>query len=229
MNKRIASLSLLTLAFVLTTVAPAAVFAEDYPSKKPLLKKAINLKEAKDKPFPLKVLKKKKMERKKLLRKAKPEERKKFREDLKKRKSKVKEVAKKHRVDFRKKVKSPKKRARLAVAHRRALSMLRRFRFANARLNHIIKRIEGRIKKLESEEVDISSARSRLEEVKNLQADAEDKLTGIKEIYDSLLAGEAPKEAVRKARALARELKGDLKNIRTKVGELIRALKAAGK
>ena len=238
MNKKLVSSSILAIAFILTTVAPAVVSAADHIvslKKQVVEKKVIEdsefqakvLKKFKDKPRSLKVLKK--VKRKRLLHKAKPAERKKFRKDLKERKLKIRKVGKKHRADFRKKIKSSKKRAHLATAHKRAFKMLRRFRFANARYNHIIKRIERRIKKLEANDVDTASLIVLLEEAKNLQADAEDKLASIKERYESLLTGDAPKDIATAARALAHELKGDLKGLHAKVIELIRALKAVKK
>ncbi len=236
MNKKLIVSSILAIAFLSTTVAPAVVSATDHPVKKQVIKKQLikddelkpkTLKKLKEKPRALKVLKK--VKKKRSLYKAKPAERKKFRKELKERKLKIKKVGKKHRTDFRKKIKSTKKRARLAVAHRRAFHMLRRFRFANARYSNIIERIERRIKKLEANDVDITSLVVLLEEAKNLQAEAEDKLASVKEKYESLLTGDSPKEAAMAARALAKELKGDLKSIHAKVVELIKALKALKK
>ena len=234
MNKKLIVSSILAIAFLSTTVAPAVVSATDHPVKKQVINKQLikddelNPKTLKkEKPRALKVLKK--VKKKRSLYKAKPAERKKFREELKERKLRIKKVGKKHRADFRKKIKSTKKRARLAVAHRRAFHMLRRFRFANARYSNIIERIERRIKKLEANDVDITSLVVLLEEAKNLQAEAEDKLASVKEKYESLLTGDSPKEAAMAARALAKELKGDLKSIHAKVVELIKALKALKK
>lgn len=236
MNKKLIVSSILAIAFLSTTVAPAVVSATDHPVKKQVINKPLikddklkpkTLKKLKEKPRALKVLKK--VKKKRSLYKAKPAERKKFRKKLKERKLKIKKVGKKHRTDFRKKIKSTKKRARLAVAHRRAFHMLRRFRFANARYSNIIERIERRIKKLEANDVDITSLVVLLEEAKNLQAEAEDKLASVKEKYESLLTGDSPKEAAMAARALAKELKGDLKSIHAKVAELIKALKALKK
>ena len=236
MNKKLIVSSILAIAFLSTTVAPAVVSATDHPVKKQVVNKQLikddelkpkTLKKFKEKPRALKVLKK--VKKKRSLYKAKPAERKKFRKKLKERKLKIKKVGKKHRTDFRKKIKSTKKRARLAVAHRRAFHMLRRFRFANARYSNIIERIERRIKKLEANDVDITSLVVLLEEAKNLQAETEDKLASVKEKYESLLTGDSPKEAAMAARALAKELKGDLKSIHAKVVELIKALKALKK
>ena len=234
MNKKLIVSSILAIAFLSTTVAPAVVSATDHPVKKQVINKQLikddelNPKTLKkEKPRALKVLKK--VKKKRSLYKAKPAERKKFRKELKERKLRIKKVGKKHRADFRKKIKSTKKRARLAVAHRRAFHMLRRFRFANARYSNIIERIERRIKKLEANDVDITSLVVLLEEAKNLQAEAEDKLASVKEKYESLLTGDSPKEAAMAARALAKELKGDLKSIHAKVVELIKALKALKK
>jgi len=234
MNKKLIVSSILAIAFLSTTVAPAVVSATDHPVKKQVINKQLikddelNPKTLKkEKPRALKVLKK--VKKKRSLYKAKPAERKKFRKELKERKLRIKKVGKKHRTDFRKKIKSTKKRARLAVAHRRAFHMLRRFRFANARYSNIIERIERRIKKLEANDVDITSLVVLLEEAKNLQAEAEDKLASVKEKYESLLTGDSPKEAAMAARALAKELKGDLKSIHAKVVELIKALKALKK
>ncbi|HCX45206.1 TPA: hypothetical protein DGT35_01230, partial [Patescibacteria group bacterium] len=106
---------------------------------------------------------------------------------------------------------------------------LKRFHFANARYSNIIERIERRIKKLEANDVDVTSLVVLLEEAKNLQAETEDKLASVKEKYESLLTGDSPKEAAMAARALAKELKGDLKSIHAKVVELIKALKALKK
>ena len=236
MNKKLIVSSILAIAFLSTTVAPAVVSATDHPVKKQVIKKQLikddelkpkTLKKLKEKPRALKVLKK--VKKKRSLYKAKPAERKKFRKELKERKLKIKKVGKKHRTDFRKKIKSTKKRARLAAAHRRAFHMLKRFHFANARYSNIIERIERRIKKLEANDVDITSLVVLLEEAKNLQAEAEDKLASVKEKYESLLTGDSPKEAAMAARALAKELKGDLKSIHAKVVELIKALKALKK
>ena len=236
MNKKLIVSSILAIAFLSTTVAPAVVSATDHPVNKQVIKKLLikddklkpkTLKKFKEKPRALKVLKK--VKKKRLLYKAKPAERKKFRKELKERKLRIKKVGKKHRTDFRNKVKSTKKRARLAVAHRRAFHMLKRFHFANARYSNIIERIERRIKKLEANDVDITSLVVLLEEAKNLQAETEDKLASVKEKYESLLTGDSPKEAAMAARALAKELKGDLKSIRAKVVELIKALKALKK
>ena len=234
MNKKLIVSSILAIAFLSTTVAPAVVSATDHPVKKQVINKQLikddelNPKTLKkEKPRALKVLKK--VKKKRSLYKAKPAERKKFRKELKERKLRIKKVGKKHRADFRKKIKSTKKRARLAVAHRRAFHMLRRFRFANARYSNIIERIERRIKKLEANDVDITSLVVLLEEAKNLQAEAEDKLASVKEKYETLLTGDSPKEAAMAARALAKELKGDLKSIHAKVVELIKALKALKK
>lgn len=234
MNKKLIVSSILAIAFLSTTVAPAVVSATDHPVKKQVINKQFikddELKPKtlkKEKPRALKVLKK--VKKKRSLYKAKPAERKKFRKELKERKLKIKKVGKKHRTDFRKKIKSTKKRARLAAAHRRAFHMLKRFHFANARYSNIIERIERRIKKLEANDVDITSLVVLLEEAKNLQAEAEDKLASVKEKYESLLTGDSPKEAAMAARALAKELKGDLKSIHAKVVELIKALKALKK
>ena len=236
MNKKLIVSSILAIAFLSTAVAPAVVSATDHPVKKQVVNKQLikddelkpkTLKKFKEKPRALKVLKK--VKKKRSLYKAKPAERKKFRKKLKERKLKIKKVGKKHRTDFRKKIKSTKKRARLAAAHRRAFHMLRRFRFANARYSNIIERIERRIKKLEANDVDITSLVVLLEEAKNLQAETEDKLASVKEKYESLLTGDSPKEAAMAARALAKELKGDLKSIHAKVVELIKALKALKK
>jgi len=236
MNKKLIVSSILAIAFLSTTVAPAVVSATDHPVNKQVIKKPLikddklkpkTLKKFKEKPRALKVLKK--VKKKRLLYKAKPAERKKFRKELKERKLRIEKVGKKHRTDFRNKVKSTKKRARLAVAHRRAFHMLKRFHFANARYSNIIERIERRIKKLEANDVDITSLVVLLEEAKNLQAETEDKLASVKEKYESLLTGDSPKEAAMAARALAKELKGDLKSIHAKVVELIKALKALKK
>ena len=236
MNKKLIVSSILAIAFLSTTVAPAVVSATDHPVNKQVIKKPLikddklkpkTLKKFKEKPRALKVLKK--VKKKRLLYKAKPAERKKFRKELKERKLRIEKVGKKHRTDFRNKVKSTKKRARLAVAHRRAFHMLKRFHFANARYSNIIERIERRIKKLEANDLDITSLVVLLEEAKNLQAETEDKLASVKEKYESLLTGDSPKEAAMAARALAKELKGDLKSIHAKVVELIKALKALKK
>tara|TARA_Y100000310_G_scaffold111677_1_gene110081 strand:+ start:4001 stop:4714 length:714 start_codon:yes stop_codon:yes gene_type:complete len=237
MNKKLIVSSILAIAFLSTTVAPAVVSAtDDHPVEKQVINKPLikddklkpkTLKKFKEKPRTLKVLKK--VKKKRLLYKAKPAERKKFRKELKERKLKIKKVGKKHRTDFRKKIKSTKKRARLAAAHRRAFHMLKRFHFANARYSNIIERIERRIKKLEANDVDVTSLVVLLEEAKNLQAETEDKLASVKEKYESLLTGDSPKEAAMAARALAKELKGDLKSIHAKVVELIKALKALKK
>ena len=237
MNKKLIVSSILAIAFLSTTVAPAVGSATDHQVNKQVIKKQLikddelkpkTLKKLKEKPRALKKVLKK-VKKKGSLYKAKPAERKKFRKELKERKLRIKKVGKKHRTDFRKKIKSTKKRARLAVAHRRAFHMLRRFRFANARYSNIIERIERRIKKLEANDVDITSLVVLLEEAKNLQAEAEDKLASVKEKYESLLTGDSPKEAAMAARALAKELKGDLKSIHAKVVELIKALKALKK
>ena len=236
MNKKLIVSSILAIAFLSTTVAPAVVSATDHPVKKQVINKQLikddelkpkTLKKLKEKPRALKVLKK--VKKKRSLYKAKPAERKKFRKELKERKLKIEKVGKEHRINFRNKVKSTKKRARLAVAHRRAFHMLKRFHFANARYSNIIERIERRIKKLEANDVDITSLVVLLEEAKNLQAETEDKLASVKEKYESLLTGDSPKEAAMAARALAKELKGDLKSIHAKVVELIKALKALKK
>ena len=164
MNKKLIVSSILAIAFLSTTVAPAVVSATDHPVKKQVINKLLikddklkpkTLKKLKEKPRALKVLNK--VKKKRLLYKAKPAERKKFRKELKERKLKIEKVGKKHRADFRKKIKSTKKRARLAAAHRRAFHMLKRFHFANARYSNIIERIERRIKKLEANDVDITS------------------------------------------------------------------------
>jgi exonuclease VII small subunit len=140
---------------------------------------------------------------------------------------KVKEqfIPKKETKEVKEELKTDQTAEPAKTAPGQAVKPLKHFRFAIARFENIVKRLESRVARMEDHGIDVSKTKSQLEEAKKILTPAQTNLETAKEKYAALLAGGQPKGQVKEARTVVTELKAKVKELHKKLREIIKALK----